>query len=231
MFKSKQRPVAIPQWEHQKLAGTLALLWGNASFARPAVPFASFVTGVGLHDRAYGPLDNLPIGELPEEEWLALTRSGFEHTWADPVADLIAKMHLQRLTSYGKAAVRQAQAAEMAESNQAHAQRYGLDLDLFARVDRITNLCDRIAFDFCFEAPVGGEVKIFPHNVSDEEVAVHYRLEGSVIEVDHWPFRVDSHAGYLVGYQLDEYPTILEPVIVSYTLTPKASAQESASVH
>jgi len=29
MFKSKQRPIAIPQWEHQKLAGTLALLWGN----------------------------------------------------------------------------------------------------------------------------------------------------------------------------------------------------------
>ena len=30
MFKSKQRPIVIPQWEHQKLAGTLALLWGNA---------------------------------------------------------------------------------------------------------------------------------------------------------------------------------------------------------
>src|SRR5262249_17997360 len=31
MFISKQRPIAIPQWEHQKLAGTLALLWGNAA--------------------------------------------------------------------------------------------------------------------------------------------------------------------------------------------------------
>jgi hypothetical protein len=26
MFRSKQRPVAIPQWEHQKLAETMALL-------------------------------------------------------------------------------------------------------------------------------------------------------------------------------------------------------------
>jgi hypothetical protein len=54
MFISKQRPIAIPQWEHQKLAGTLALLWGNAEFERPLVPFESFLTGIGLHDRAYG---------------------------------------------------------------------------------------------------------------------------------------------------------------------------------
>jgi hypothetical protein len=50
MFKSKQRPIAIPQWEHQKLAGTLALLWGNADFERPLVAFESFLVGVGLHD-------------------------------------------------------------------------------------------------------------------------------------------------------------------------------------
>jgi len=66
MFTSKQRPIVIPQWEHQKLAGTLALLWGNADFERPPVPFESFLTGIGLHDRAYGPLDNLPIGGYPK---------------------------------------------------------------------------------------------------------------------------------------------------------------------
>ena len=55
MFKSKLRPVAIPQFEHEKLVGTLALLWGNAVFELPPVPFASFLTGIGLHDRAYRP--------------------------------------------------------------------------------------------------------------------------------------------------------------------------------
>lgn len=218
MFKSRQRPIAIPQWEHQKLAGTLALLWGNASFERPAIPFESFVAGVGLHDRAYGPLDNLPIGEIAEEEWLALTRRGFELTWADPVADLIAKMHLQRLTSYGKAQVRQAQAAEMAEAVHAHAHFHGLDAAVFARVDRITNLCDRIAFDFCFEAPAEGEVRIFPHNCLDDEIVVRYHVEDGAIEVDPWPFGVDGHTGYLVAYELDGYPVVLEPFILPYTL-------------
>jgi Protein of unknown function (DUF3891) len=222
MFKSKQRPIALSQWEHQKLAGTLALLWGNATFERPPIPFASFLTGVGLHDRAYGPLDNLPIGELPEEEWLALTRKGFEMTWADPVADVITKVHLKRLTSYSSAPARQAQAAEMAQAIGEYLQRHGLDAVIFERIDRITNLCDRIAFDFCFEAPTEGEVHIFPRNDRDEEVVVGYRIEGGTIQVDPWPFSVNGHSGYLVGYQLDGYPTVLEPVTVPYQIVPVA---------
>jgi hypothetical protein len=29
MFKSKTRPTVIPQYEHGRLAGTLAAMWGN----------------------------------------------------------------------------------------------------------------------------------------------------------------------------------------------------------
>jgi hypothetical protein len=218
LFKSKQRPLAIPQSEHQKLAGTLALLWGNADFERPPVPPASFLTGVGLHDRAYGPIDNLPIGELPEQEWLALTSTGFDMTWTDPIADLITKMHLKRLTSYGSAPARQAMAAEMAQAIAAQIQLNGLDAATFERIDRITNLCDRIAFDFCFEEPAEGEVRIFPRNDRDQQVAVGYRIESGTIQVAPWPFGVDSHTGYLVGYQLENYPTVLEPVTLPYQL-------------
>jgi Protein of unknown function (DUF3891) len=218
MFKSKQRPIVIPQWEHQKLAGTLALLWGNADFERPPVAFESFLVGVGLHDRAYGPLDNLPIGELPEEEWLTLTRSGFEMTWSDPIADVMTKMYLKRLVSYGNAPARQALVAEMALAIHEQLQQHGLAAATFDRIDRITNLCDRIAFDVCFEAPAEGEVRIFPSNDRDAEIAVGYRVRDGVIQVAPWPFAVDRHVGYLVGYQLDGYPTVLEPVMLAYQL-------------
>jgi hypothetical protein len=216
--------------EHQKLAGTLALLWGNAAFERPPIAFESFLTGIGLHDRAYGPLDNLPIGGIPEEEWLALTRSGFEMVWADPVADLITKMHLKRLASYGSAPARQAMAAEMAQAIQAKIERHGLDATTFERIDRITDLCDRIAFDFCFEAPAQGEVRIFPRNDLDEEVAVGYRVQDGTIQVEPWPLGAESHTGYLVGYQLEGYPAVREPVIVPYRLVPPTLAgQQSLS--
>lgn len=218
MFISKLRPIAISQAEHQKLAGTLALLWGNAAFERPPIARESFVKGVGLHDRAYGALDNLPIGGIPEHEWLELTRRGFAQAWADPAAELIAKLHLQRLAGYGGSPERQAAAAELTQAAEAHAREHSLDPALFARIDRITNLCDLIAFDFCFEAPAEGAVSVFPRNNGDEQMRVRYRVAGGTIEVDPWPFAGDSHAGYLVGYQLAGYPDRLEPVVAEYTL-------------
>ena len=229
MFKSKQRPLVISQWEPQKLAGTLALLWGNDQFERPPVPFASFLAGIGLHDRAYGALDNLPIGELPEEEWLALTRSGFAMSWADPIADLITRMHLKRLASYGSAPERQAATAEMAQAIQEQIQHHGLDLTTFERIDRITNLCDRIAFDFCFEEPAEGVVDIFPRNDREDQLEVRYHIADGTIEVDPWPFHVDRQEGYLVGYQRDGYPAVLEPIMVPYQLVRAPSHDRAAA--
>jgi len=218
MFKSKLRPIVIPKFEHEKLVGTLALLWGNAVFDMPPVPLNSFLAGIGLHDRAYGHLDNLPIGEASEAEWLANTRKGFDMAWHDPLADAIAKMHLQRLASYGTSPARTAEAAAMAEEIAALAAEHGLDRALLSRIDRITQLCDDISFAFCFEAPTQGTVRVFPRNSEDEEVEVGYRVEEGKIRATPWPFAVDGHRGYLVGYRLEGYPEVLEPVMVTYEL-------------
>ena len=218
MFKSKLRPIAIPQFEHEKLVGTLALLWGNAAFDLPPVSFESYLTGIALHDRAYGHLDNLPIGEASESDWLANTRKGFDMAWRDPLADAIAKMHLQRLASYGTSPERKAEAAAMAEEVAALAEQQGLDRVLLARIDRITRLCDDISFAFCFEAPAQGSVPIYPHYDADEEVEISYQVDDGKIRVSPWPFAVDSHRGYLVGYRLEGYPEVLEPVMVTYEL-------------
>lgn len=218
MFKSKRRPIVVPQWEHEKLAGTLALLWGNAEFERPPVPFESFLIGVGLHDRAYGHLDNLPIGEMAEETWLEVARRGFATAWSDPIADLIARLHIQRLVSYGPASVRQALAADMEAQIAAQIDQIGLPAGLFTRIDRITQLCDNIAFHFCFEAPVEGTVEVFSQWDVEKAVAVHYRVAEGIITVDFWFFGVSRHTGYLVGYRREEYPEVLEPVILHYEL-------------
>ena len=77
MFKSSKRPIVIPQSEHLRLAGALAMLWGNDLFEFPPLPLPSVVMGIGLHDRGYGYLDNHAIGEVDEETWLRITRRGF----------------------------------------------------------------------------------------------------------------------------------------------------------
>jgi hypothetical protein len=139
-------------------------------------------------------------------------------SWADPISVLITKLHLKRLASYGSAPARQALTAEMAQAIQAKMDRHSLDAATFERIDRITNLCDHIAFDFCFEVPAEGEVRIFPRNDRDDEIRVGYHIEGGTIRVNPWPFGADSHTGYVVGYQLEGYPTKLEPVMARYQL-------------
>ena len=102
MFKSRRRPIIIPQSEHLRLAGTLAYLWGNQDFDFPSINRTSLVGGVSLHDRGYGILDNSPVGEMPKLEWVEITRRGFYMPGSDAAGDLIVKHHLLRLTSSDK---------------------------------------------------------------------------------------------------------------------------------
>ena len=221
MFKSKLRPLVIPQTEHGKLAGALAFLWGNAQFDRPNIDFSSFVAGVELHDRGYGFMDTAPLLETAEETWLQLTRQGFYLPMADPSADLIIKLHLKRLTSYDNSPPRQTLLAEMARAIENQIEQHQLDREEFLRIDRITNFCDSLSFNFCFERPTQGTVNVFPKHDSHAQMPLHYSINAGEITIDPWPFAVESYAGYLVGYQSQNYPAVPDPVIVPYQIAKK----------
>ena len=108
MFESKTRDIIIPQYEHGRLAGALAQVWGNENFKRPALPFASFVQGIAQHDWHYGLLDNLSISGASEAEWLAMARLGLELRLDDRVADILMKLHLRRLYAFNPTPARKA---------------------------------------------------------------------------------------------------------------------------
>jgi hypothetical protein len=221
MFKSKRRPIVIPQSEHLRLVGTLAMLWGNADFDFPPVERNSMIMGMGLHDRGYGLLDNFPIGGMSAEEWNGIARRGFSMQYSDIVADTIAKYHIRRLASHDESAERKAMTAEFSKIIDEQLKQHNLSKELFDRLDRITNFCDSISFDFCMDIPDSGEVPIFPRNGQDMEVSVQYSVEDAVINVAPWPFSVDHHEGYLIAYQLDGYPERLDPLILPYRLQRK----------
>jgi hypothetical protein len=214
--------VVIPQSEHAKLAGTLALLWGNSSFDLPEIDRLSFIAGVGLHDRGYGCLDAAAIGEIAEADWLATTRRGFHMPCSDPVADLIIKHHLKRLNSNGDSAESKELGEEMERVIQSQLEQYALSGEQFARIDRITNLCDMIAFDFCFEQAAKGQIMICPRNDTKEEIVVHYLIEEGKIMADPWPFSVETYSNYVTGYHLKDYPAELDPLIIPYQLAKTA---------
>ena len=218
MFKSKRRSVVTPQSEHLKLVGTLAMLWGNDDFDSPPIQRASMILGMGTHDRGYGYLDNHPIGGMDESEWFPIARRTFYMPCSDVVADTIVKYHFRRLAGHDDSPGRKALADEFSKAIDEHLEEHDLSKELFDRIDRITNLCDSLSFSLCFDVPASGEISIFPRNGEDTEVPVKYHVEDGVISADPWPFSVDTQAGYLIAYNLDGYPELLDPVILTYVL-------------
>src|SRR5205809_7920069 len=141
MIRSRRRPVVFPQAEHARLAGTIALAWGNERFARPPLPFDSFVRGVTLHDRGYGQLDTDGIGEVPRPRWHAIQAAGAAPRGEDPVVDLVVALHVHRLVSDGDDCVPTPARELLPELHRAA----GVDEGDAVEADRVTDLCDRIA--------------------------------------------------------------------------------------
>jgi hypothetical protein len=218
MFKSKRRAIVTPQSEHLKLVGTLAMLWGNDDFDSPPFDRSSLIMGMGLHDRGYGSLDNSAIGGMSEEEWYEIARRGFYMQYSDVIADTIAKYHIRRLASHGESPERKAMTAEFSQAIDKQLEQYGLSREVFDRTDHMTNLCDKISFDFCMDVPASDKISIYPRNNGDEKVLVQYHVEDGLIRLMPWPFSVTSYEGYLIAYRSAGYPEKLDPVILPYRL-------------
>ena len=218
MIKSKLRSVVVPQLEHSRFSGILASLWGNPDFDPPAIDRLSFVTGVTFHDRGYGPLDPFNLFEIAEDAWLEITRRGFYAPCSDPVADLITKLHLKRLVGDHPFA------AEMALVIRAQLRDHGFSPEPFERLDRITDLCDRIALKFCLEHTAEGAVTVFPKNSGAEETSVSFTLESGTIRAEPWPFSVERYSTFVIGYAQAGYPETLDPVILPVELAKGSDA-------
>lgn len=221
MFISKRRQIVTPQSEHLKLVGTLAMLWGNEQFDAPPIERNSMIMGMGLHDRGYGYLDNSPIGGMRDEDWEVIARRGFNMECSDIHADTIVKYHFRRLASHGTSEIRRSLHADFTKGIDEQLIKYNFSRSLFDRIDRITDLLDRLSFKFCFDVPASGSISLFPRNNEDKEVTIEYHVEDGEINVTPWTFSVDEHQGYLVAYHMDGYPKRLDPVILPYRLMRK----------
>jgi hypothetical protein len=190
MFRSERRPVVYPQAEHARLAGTIAAAWNPEDVP---LPFASFVRGVTLHDRGYGELDDDPLGEVSQERWCEIQTRGFRATSGDAVSDLVVALHIRRLL--GDDLEHPARAALAREID----ERLG-DVSPEARAaDAITELCDKVAFAYCFERPAEGRGFSFDGN--------------ETVVLDPWPLAVPELHTVVGGFAADGYPDRLDPVV------------------
>jgi len=190
-----------PQAEHQRLAGVIAAAWGNDQVERPPLPFESWVRGVAVHDRAYGELDEDPIGATAPERWIEIQTPAVEPQAGDPVVDLVVAMHVQRWAD---------NFVELAAHVPDRLADARVDPADAAAADQITNLCDALSFTFCFEEPASGSVGSFSYTVG---------ADGSAT-LAPWPLRVPVLTETVVGYRAGGYPQRLDPVERVFRLRP-----------
>jgi hypothetical protein len=183
------------------MAGAIAAAW-----RREDVPlrFSSFVRGVTLHDRGYGELDDDAIGETTDERWAEIQRRGFRASSGDATADLVVALHIRRLIGDD---TEHAARAELAQEID-HALG---DVDAGARTaDRVTELCDTVAFAFCFEQRAAGSAG-----------GVAYAYDGDErVTLDPWPLALPELRGVVVGFVANGYPVRPEPTVALYEIAP-----------
>lgn len=207
MFISRRRPVVFPQADHARFAGALALAWRP----RPNLPFCAFVRGVAEHDRGYGEHDNDPIGGvMGSERWVGIQRRGFAPRGEDAVVDLVVALHVRRLLSSQEDDHERAGYAEVDRLVPSLLDHAGVTEQDGETADAITNVCDVVSFEFCFEAPSERDVR--GHRVV---------LDGhGRITVDPWPFELPRLLGLVTAFSADGYPDQLVPVVVPYEIRP-----------
>lgn len=224
MFKSKVRPVNVPHYEHSRLAGIFASFWGNHDFERPFIENAAFVHGVALHDWHYTPIDNLPLGEASEAEWLEIVRKGVEHWYTDPTTDIVTKLHIKRLLSNATSPEAERLTQQVERRIKKQLPQTGFTLGQFEWADKITAFCDFLAFDFSFEEPVRKTRSVYNRVNSKETKPITYwvKPEGE-ITIEPWPFSTSSFSGMIIGYEREGYPERLQPIIMPYHCHPETS--------
>ena len=222
MFRSKILPVNITQYEHGRLAGHLALHWGNDSFDRPGIDFQSFVAGVTMHDWGYGLLDDVPIMEADESDWLQIMRRGIDIRWDDPDTDIIVKLHIRRLLSGQLTDMRENLVGQIDERVLRRLAESHYTMEQFLWIDRITCFCDTLALDFCFSNLTQRLLPVVPRWNTTTSSTISYEIrESGKIVVTPWPFSVTGMAYSVIGYRRRGYPDELVPELLPVSIIPR----------
>lgn len=206
LFRSRRRDIVFTQHEHARLAAEIALAWRSEDVPLPRDDFAR---GVALHDRGFDALDTDAIGEQAPERHERILRSGLLRRDANPVADLVALLHIRRLR--GDEHERARRVGEIDAILPELLEAAGVAREDALAANEITWICDRASFDFCLEEAS-----------SDEVGGIVYAVDGrGAITLDPWPLEPPRLRGFLWAYEAEGYPERLAPVLVPYRISPE----------
>lgn len=222
----------IPQTEHQRFAADLARSWGGEGFAIPEVGLENLAASTYAHDRCYGELDCLEVGNTPRDEWLALRRRGLLMDGDNPVANALFCMHNMcllkdafdpdsvRLYNDSRARLGEIQA------------KIPFPLKELEAAFSLQRLCDEISYRCCRGEPARGSMVIWRNPASPRWVELEFEVLPNLnVTVKPWPFKPVELRGTITSYRSLGYfasPRRLEKEMLAVKVTPTQSPSAPA---
>ena len=203
MFRSKQRSVVDPQAEHARPSRDR----GRVGERRESPPAAAVRV---LRARSRTPRSRLRLarsrsvggdgaGALARDRPPQLRTTGRRSGRRSRRCDARSPPHVPRAVFS-----RYALGAELDAALARRIEAAGVDAADATAADAVMDLCDRLAFGFCFEEADSGTVE--PPGIS---YSVH---EDGSATLSPWPLAVPSLTETVTGYRSEGYPDRLDPV-------------------
>jgi len=220
MFRNERLGVIIPQQEHARMAGHVALHWGNENFDKPKIGVEALVKGLTLHHMGYGPNDTLDFTSLNDEELLKVYENDTQVSLGDTDAELVNLFHHLRLVRNRNEKTPTEAFLDLQKEIETTIETK-LTQSKFTKADfdwtnKITHLCDRIAFNFSMGKMKEPSIGICSRVGSNDAVAVVHDVDVETITLHPWPFSVKSFKGFVIAYESKDYPHSLSPVLMEY---------------
>lgn len=210
----------IPQQEHARMAGLLALHWGNKNFKLPAFRIEDLIEGITFHHLGYGQNDSIRFDQLNDDELAEIFAADTNVTLISVEAELVNLFHHQRLInnrikdSNSEKLIHTKKFIESAIANRLKQSDFKESDFIFANT--ITQLCDKIAFNFCLGQEVETTIAVHSNPKNLNTIDVTHSIKGKQIIVDPWPFKIAKIHGFIIGYTDDNYPDKLLPKLLEY---------------
>lgn len=220
MFRNESKGIVIPQQEHARLAGFLAMIWGNEKFSAPSIGLESLSIGIAHHHQGYGALDTIDFKKADPDQIVNILWADCQKTTWNVDADLVNLYHQLRLVDRRISRVGASPQLENLRSQIDKQMKQNLGDSIYKEndflwADRITDICDRTAFLFCSGGLHEEDVPVYQNRAGQSTVTVKITV-GETVKVRPWPFKVGPLHRDIVGYQESSYPHHLIPEMLEF---------------
>jgi hypothetical protein len=197
------------------------MMWGNDKFDPPSIGLTTLTIGISHHHQGYGHLDMIDFKKVNPNKIVSILRRDCLTTTGNVNADLVNLYHQLRLTDRRLIKVGASPQLEdlrrwINKQIEERLSKSAHEAGDFLWSDRITDICDRIAFLYCSGGTHEEEISVYQAKDKESAVPVKITVADSVM-VQPWPFKISLLSRDVIGYHEASYPDSLVPAILGFS--------------